>query len=128
MPSDNWMVRNLVGKENSNQSLSIQDLEIAKEIVRTKIIVGLESRFVKSFDRFNEYLGIKIHSKLRRGQCIREYVRSKNDQGAQKVDLNSDQWKAITEMNHLDVLLYDYVEGIFNEQGFMAEVNAKDST
>lgn len=128
VPSDNWMVRNLVGKEDSNQSLSTQDLETAKEIVRTKIIVGLESRFVKSFDRFNQYLGIKIHSKLRRGQCIREYVRSKDEQGTQKVDLNSDQWKAIAEMNHLDVLLFEYVEGIFNEQGFVAEINPKDST
>ncbi|KAL3780332.1 LOW QUALITY PROTEIN: hypothetical protein HJC23_008262 [Cyclotella cryptica] len=123
-----WMVRNLVGKEDSNQSVSTKDLELAKEIVRTKIIVGLESRFVKSFDRFNEYLGIKIHSQLRRGQCVREYARSNKEKGIAAGGLNSDQLKVIAEKNHLDVLLYEFVEGLFNEQGFVPEVNAEDSS
>lgn len=115
---DNWIVRNLVGKDDPNISLTDEDLKLAKNIVRAKIFVGLESKFVKSFDRFNEYLGIKIHRRWTRGHCIREYVQKKNV-GIQDVNASIDQVKATAERNSFDVALYEYVEGLFNEQEMM---------
>lgn len=109
---DNWMVRNLVGKEDSNLTLTYDDLDVAKEIIRTKVKIGLENRFVKSFDRFNSYLGIKIHKRWTRGRCIREYARTKRID----VTATTDESKAISERNTFDVLLYEYAEALFNEE------------
>jgi hypothetical protein len=125
MTIDNWMVRNLVGKEDPKQDVTNEDLKIAKEIVRTKIIVGLESRFVKSFDRFNDFLGIKIYKRWTRGKCIREFVH-KNDID-EATDVDSSQLKAISDRNLFDLLLYEYAEGLFNEQEIMSnEIKAED--
>jgi hypothetical protein len=122
---DNWMVRNLVGKEDPEQDVTNEDLKIAKEIVRTKIIVGLESRFVESFDRFNDFLGIKIYESRTRGQCIQKYVNNKGIDKATEFD--SIQLKAISDRNFFDVLLYEYAEGLFNEQDIMSiEIKAED--
>ena len=109
---DNWMVRNLVGKENPNLTLTYDDLAAAKEIIRAKVKIGLENQFVKSFDRFNSYLGIKIHKQSTRGRCIREYARTNGID----VSATSDESKAISERNTFDVLLYEYAEALFNEE------------
>jgi hypothetical protein len=122
---DNWVVRSLVGKEDPNDTVTAEDLKIAKEIVRTKIFVGLESRFVKSFDRFNAYLGIKIHKRWTRGRCVREFVHSKGV-GDQQVAANSHQMQDIAKNHSYDVLLYEYAEGLFSGQGMLPEVAAED--
>ena len=126
--TDNWLTRNLVGKDVP-ETLTSEDLEAAKEIVQTKIIVGLESRFVKSFDRFNDYLGIKILSRSTRGKCVREYSKSKMETNNDNKDNGkSDELEAIAKMNSFDVLLYKYVEGLFNEQDLVSTVNLGDSS
>lgn len=125
---DNWVVRNLVGKEDPNEPITAEDLKLAKDIVRSKIIVGLESRFVKSFDRFNAYIGVKIHKRWTRGRCIREYVHKKGV-GAQEVTASSDQIKAASERHAFDILLYEYAEGLFNEQEMLlSNLKTEDSS
>ena len=125
---DNWVVRNLVGKEDPNEPITAEDLKLAKDVVRSKIIVGLESRFVKSFDRFNAYLGVKIHKRWTRGRCIREYVHKKGV-GAQEVTASSDQIKAASERHAFDILLYEYAEGLFNEQEMLlSNLKTEDSS
>jgi hypothetical protein len=40
----------------------------------------------------------------------------------------SDELEAIAKMNSFDVLLYKYVEGLFNEQDLVSTVNLGDSS
>ena len=126
---DNWMVRYLVGKEDPNEHLNDQDLVVAKEIVRTKIVVGLDTRFTKSFDRFNVHLGIHIYKRWTRGKCIRDYVRKNdNDKTPTMTSENGLELKDILERNAFDLLLYEYAEGLFNENEFESEVSYEDSS
>jgi hypothetical protein len=122
---DNWVVRSLVGKEDPYDIVTAEDLKVAKEIVQTKIFVGLENRYVESFDRFNAHLGIKIHKIWTRGRCIREFVHTK-DAGAQQVDASSDRVQEIAKNHSYDVLLYEYAEGLFNTQEIESQVKSED--
>jgi len=130
----NWMVHKLVNKDV--HSLTMDDLELAKQIVKEKILVGLESKFVESIHRFNVYSGIDDSSKERQS-CIASLARvpTKGDKQATRAS-NSDPhpktkpgsalWKLLTE-DSLDVLLYEYIEEIYEHQGEIIGLKIKDS-
>jgi len=119
----NWMVHKLVNKPVT--SLTMDDLELAKKIVREKIVVGLEDRFVESIHRFNVYSGIDDSSKERQS-CIANVARVPpkgdkkvtNSDPHPKTKRGTDLWKLLAK-DSLDVLLYEYVEEIYEQQGDM---------
>ncbi|KAL7500041.1 hypothetical protein ACHAWT_009912 [Skeletonema menzelii] len=119
----NWMVHKLVNKPVT--SLTMDDLELAKKIVREKIVVGLEDRFVESIHRFNVYSGIDDSSKERQS-CIANVARVPpkgdkkvtNSDPHPKTKRGTDLWKLLAK-DSLDVLLYEYVEEIYEQQGEM---------
>ena len=57
----NWMVRALVNKFEG--PLSWDDMNMAKEILRRKCIVGLMNEWELSTDRFNRYFGFAVQPK-----------------------------------------------------------------
>eukprot|EP00970_Alexandrium_tamarense_P003368 scaffold529_cov196-Alexandrium_tamarense.AAC.64 len=67
-----WVVRKLVGKEKSSFTLTAEDLEVAKEILRTKVLIGLKDRFLPSIKRFNTYLDID-DSSANAQECVVEF-------------------------------------------------------
>jgi hypothetical protein len=125
----NWMVHKLVNK--NVRSLTMDDLELAKQIVREKILVGLESKFVESIHRFNIYSGIDDSSKERQS-CIaslageptkgdKQATKSRNADPHPKTEPGSDVWHLLAQ-DSLDVLLYEYIEELYETQGHMIEM------
>ena len=125
----NWMVHKLVNKDA--RSLTMDDLELAKQIVEKKIIVGLESKFLDSIHRFNVYIGIDDSSEQKQS-CIETFagIPMEGDKKASKarnaadphpkVKPGSDVWNSLAE-DSLDVLLYEYIEKIYEQQGEIIE-------
>ena len=127
---NNWMVHKLVNK--NARSLTLDDLELAKQIVREKILVGLERDFAESIHRFNFYSGIDDSSKERQS-CIASLVGEpiKGDKQATKarnaadphpkIQPGSDVWNLLAQ-DSFDVLLYEYLEELYKQQGEMLEM------
>ena len=125
----NWIVHTLVNK--SVRSLTLDDLELAKHIVREKILVGLESKFVESIHRFNVYAGIDDSSKERQA-CIanlageptqgdKKAERARNADPHPQIEKGSKIWNVLAQ-DSLDVLLYEYIEALYEQQGEMIEL------
>ena len=57
---ENWMVRMLTGCMSG--SLDVIHLDAAKEILRSKFLIGLLDEKTESFRRFEEYFGWKFPS------------------------------------------------------------------
>lgn len=129
---NNWMVRMLVGKSNRDV-LTTEDLELAKEIVRTKFVVGLMDSFDESVHRFNVFLGVD-ESDARNQQCIGQFTSSEGDSHASAnrkviatknqwnsyshpdVEFGSPAWVSLSKIHFFDILLYRYVREVFDEQ------------
>ena len=129
---NNWMVRMLVGK-NNRDVLTTDDLELAKEIVRTKFVVGLMDSFDESVHRFNVFLGID-ESDAHNQECIGQFTSSGGDSHAAvnrkviatknqwnsyshpDVEFGSPAWVSLSKIHFFDILLYRYVREIFDEQ------------
>mmetsp|Transcript_23955 Transcript_23955/g.49614 ORF Transcript_23955/g.49614 Transcript_23955/m.49614 type:complete len:568 (+) Transcript_23955:305-2008(+) len=69
---NNYMVRKLVGK-NYFASIEESDLEIAKKIVKEKMIVGIMDEFEESIHRFNAIMGVD-ENKPENLECFDKYA------------------------------------------------------
>jgi len=139
---NNWMVRNLIGKPHSHE-LNYDDLELAKEIVRTKFVVGMMEKFEESAHRFNLLLGID-ESDPQNQRCMEEFVsnggdsheaRNKNkitkknqfnSYAHPEAERGSPAWISLAKIHMYDNLLYRYIAELFAEQRSMfdgAKVN-----
>jgi len=124
---NNWMVRQLISKSNQ-EPLTSKDLELAKEIIRTKFVVGLMDQFEESVHRFNFLLGVD-ESDAQNNQCINEYTANEKSKSISTTDKNtwnsyshpevtqgSAAWRSLHAINYYDVLLYRYIREQFWEQ------------
>lgn len=129
---NNWMVRKLVGK-TPRDDLDYDDLDLAKEIVRTKFVVGLMDKFEESVHRFNYMLGID-QSDPKNQACIEEFSTSTGDAHSNRnkntivkknqfnsyshpqAERGSDAWVSLAKIHMFDNLLYRYILELFTEQ------------
>jgi len=135
---DNWMVRHLVCKGMSEE-LTNADLELAKDIVSNKFVVGLQSQFEESVRRFNLLLGVD-NSDPTNSDCINKFTsheggsdhsdaRNNEKEIVTKNEFNSYEhphaerggpaWISLAKIHMYDVLLYRHVLAVYNEQGAM---------
>ena len=128
----NWMVRYLTGK-SPREAVTNEDLELAKDIVRTKFVVGLMDEFDESVHRFNMLLGID-ESDPKNQQCIDEYTSKgedkHSDRNAVKIvkknnwnsyshpnaEVGSDAWNSLARIHEFDLSLYQFVVTLFEKQ------------
>jgi len=112
----NWMVRSLTGKMTG--PLSGDDVGIAKEVLRRKCLVGLMEGMDESMLRFHSFFGFGDDAAL---GCAREHFSRKgsgaNSNGHPALDQASDTWAELARKNGLDILLYEYAQQLFDEQG-----------
>jgi len=121
----NWMVRML-----SNEAAAVDErhLEIAKDVVRKKIVVGLLSNMEESMQRFYSYFGWERKSgdwnpcehRLLFDELLNANVHK-------KVDKVSKTWGLLAANNALDVALYEYAVELFDIQGRGLSVSSSDS-
>lgn len=132
---NNWMVRNLIGK-TSRTELTNEDLELAKEIIRTKFVVGLMGKFEESVHRFNILLGVDesdpknqacaaeftsnggdAHSSRNQKQIVRK--NQFNSYSHPEAEPGSKAWVSLAKIHMYDGLLYRYITDTFVEQRAM---------
>ena len=112
----NWMVRSLVNKMEG--PLEPADIEIAKEIIRKKCIVGLMDRMDETIIRFHAFFGFEDDDAL---ACGRENFstaggRQTNSHKHPTLDPKEDAWQTIAGKNRLDIILFEYALELFEEQ------------
>ena len=113
----NWMVRSLTNKMEG--PLSLDAIEIAKEVLRRKCLVGLMDRMEESIVRFHTYFGFGDEAAL---LCSQQTFASKgssksNSHSHPKLDEQSETYEILRVKNELDIRLYEYAKELFEEQG-----------
>ena len=125
----NWMVRMLVNKENGG-ALDRSDLEIAKEVLRRKFVVGLMSDMAESLERFDRYFGWYDPANAEAMQCKDELTSKKGAVNSNKhasVEEGSPAWEGLARHNELDLELYDYVLELWEAQQHILEMQRDGS-
>jgi len=116
----NWMVRVLTNK--FTEALTGEDLEMAKEILRTRCVVGMMDRMQESLDRFDMYFG---WASPENQECKNELLNhGVNSNPHAMVEVGSEAWNMLYEMNELDIKLYEYAQILFEEQRALLGVHA----
>ena len=115
---DNYSTRQLVGKSLKGSTLTMQDLEDAKIVLAHKVLIGLSSNYIESIDRFTKYFGWKKDAECL-GYLLNEGGRTSNPHP--KLEPGLIDRKAIEAANQFDVLLYEFAEGLFEQQGRLFE-------
>jgi hypothetical protein len=116
---DNWMVRFLTNKMTT--MVTRDDLEVAKEILRRKVIVGLVLDVRGAVERYMHYFGWSFNDLTRDQQkCMNKNLKSGSNKNAHKiVEEGTMGWRILRANNVLDLELYDYVLQLYEEQGQM---------
>ena len=116
---DNWLVRFLTNK--LTEHLSRDDLDVAKEILRRKVLVGLLVDVKGSVMRFNKYFGWD-HLNLTEQQqsCTEKYMSGgSNTNKHDGIEEGGPGWRILRANNLLDLELYEYALQLYEEQGKM---------
>eukprot|EP00956_Cyclotella_meneghiniana_P025329 scaffold52663_cov76-Cyclotella_meneghiniana.AAC.3 len=138
---ENHMVKKILGKK-LNDEAGLTDLIAAKEIIRHKFFVGKMDDMEESIKRFNIVMGVD-NSAEKTKQCIKEYfgkdevaevsdastelseedrrkaADNKNSHSHPKA--RSPEWDLLAERNSLDMILYSYIQLLFNQQKHIVE-------
>ena len=132
---DNWMVRYLARKLKGE--VQPQDVQLAKDILKYKSLIGLTEDYKESMRRFDLFHGIhhyhgdnaytrtRTRTRTPRGgknqnDCVEQHMNQKiNENVHETVHPESKEWKALMKVNQLDVELYNYAKTLYGEQGVM---------
>mmetsp|Transcript_30347 Transcript_30347/g.44316 ORF Transcript_30347/g.44316 Transcript_30347/m.44316 type:complete len:278 (+) Transcript_30347:396-1229(+) len=113
----NFMVARLVGGGPHNIDLTNDDLELAKDILRQKVLVGLITQIEESVNRFDKYFGWTLRQE-EHPECFERFIRQgENINEHEHVQEGSDTWNKLAELAKYDVQLYEYALQLFDEQG-----------
>mmetsp|Transcript_22261 Transcript_22261/g.65951 ORF Transcript_22261/g.65951 Transcript_22261/m.65951 type:complete len:272 (+) Transcript_22261:123-938(+) len=114
---ENWVVRSLTNE--FEETVGAQHLEVAKEILRRKILVGIMEAFDQSVVRFEQYFG--WWDGVANDVGVLRCQRSRMSQGDNrfdhpKVGPGSVEYLTLADRNWADVELYNYAKELFQEQ------------
>ena len=122
---DNPLTRSLSG--NRQSQLEKSDLEVAKEILKRKFIIGLYDRLQESIEKFELFFGWHLdanaqscqYNELQR-EAHAHFNRYAKDIGNSKEvhpGLTTEALESILSKNKIDLLLFDYSRFLFDYQG-----------
>jgi len=116
----NWMTRFL--SNNLKDDVSLEHLVIAKEVLKTKCLVGLLKHKSESMRRFETYFNWVADSE-RTEECHSKILdwNWPNKNKHQPVREGSEAWGLLMKQNGFDVKLFHYAEEIFREQAAIFE-------
>lgn len=131
LAENNFMVRSLVDKMEGE--LNMFDLEVAKEILKKKCLVGLLDRWEASIDRFDTFFGFQPDGD-RHEQAVqcRKTLRARGGSNRHRhptINRTSLVYAILKRENTLDLILYEYIRLLFLEQEQLVLTNrlmAKD--
>lgn len=114
---NNWMTRFLTN-ELTKGELDDNDLNIAKEILRKKCLVGLLEEKGETLERIQKYFGWRPKNEEDQN-CLEKKLewtwpmKHKHP----KVEHDSRAWRLIAAANKYDMKLYEYAKELFELQG-----------
>lgn len=120
LAENNWMTRFLIN-EPTKGALTKEGLNLAKEILRRKCLVGLLNEKGESFARFERYFGFPLKNDKQK-ECHDKKLQYAWPQKHRhdEVEENTPLWDLILSHNVYDMELYRYAsEVLFLEQGEM---------
>lgn len=116
---NNWMVRQLTGAYGGD--LTEQHLNVAKEVVRRKFLVGLLHEKQRTMDRVEKFFRFKYRVMPENQEKCRERLLtggSNSNEGnkKEKPKKGDESWELVAWQNVMDIKLYEYVLELFEEQ------------
>jgi len=105
--------------DKSSNELTEYDLNTAKEVIRRKVLIGLESKKAESIHRFEEFFDMTFEDENSDDElCGKDLpLFSKSlDLGPPLAPMDP-VWNYLMERNSLDLDLFAYAERLFQEQG-----------
>eukprot|EP00984_Skeletonema_dohrnii_P004764 scaffold1670_cov121-Skeletonema_dohrnii-CCMP3373.AAC.4 len=112
---DNFLTRTL--SRNKDAPLTEADVNLAKEVLKRKFVVGLYDHFEDSVRRFEAFFGWKISESV--NSCQSKAVQQELDLGYNDFDtLPYDQaYAEIAQKNRADLELFKFAEYLYKYQG-----------
>ncbi|KAL3805049.1 hypothetical protein HJC23_003277 [Cyclotella cryptica] len=113
---NNWMTRFL--SNTLAGQLRPEHEAIAKEVLRTKCIIGLLTEKTESMRRLELFFQGKVERTQRREECTEKLLywdwpgKNRHDQ----VEEGSEAWQRLYDQNTFDIRLYEYAEQLFVAQ------------
>ncbi|KAL3811832.1 hypothetical protein ACHAXA_004259 [Cyclostephanos tholiformis] len=114
---NNWLVRML--SLSMTGPIDMDNLAIAKEVLRRKFIVGLLDNKRGSFARFDHYFKWKDSPNYEKEFGCRKQLMDEKYLTKHPVRKDSDTWKLLLEQNRFDVHLYDFAKELFSQQSYI---------
>jgi len=110
----NWMIRSIVGKLEGG-TVTIDDVNEAKQFLEKKCIIGLSSEYSESYHRFENYFELGTSKD---NGCENKVMASfaAQAQSHPKIVENSPVWNDLTGRNNLDISLYEFAVELFKKQ------------
>mmetsp|Transcript_37349 Transcript_37349/g.63587 ORF Transcript_37349/g.63587 Transcript_37349/m.63587 type:complete len:341 (+) Transcript_37349:195-1217(+) len=117
---DNWMVRFLTNQRTGG--VYDRHLDLAKEVLESKCLVGIMEEFTPSFKRFNEYFGwnkqdfngpVKMTD---RGSCVGRVINNPDNAHPHPThEEGSEVWNLLLQKNQYDLILYEHALHLFHD-------------
>jgi len=113
--SENWMVRSLTNSMTG--PIDKGHLDVAKEILRKKFLIGLLDDKTETLRRIEAYFSWKLPSRVAQ-TCKNNmmYFEPQSKNTHDPVDRNSRAFEILKNRNQLDIELYEYSKLLFQEQ------------
>ena len=113
--SENWMVRSLTSV--LTDPLTDEHLGVAKEMLRTKFLIGLLDEKTESLRRIESYFGWNLPSKVSQ-TCKNNmfYFEPQSKNIHDYLDPESEEYAALAKHNQYDMELYEYAVSLFEAQ------------
>ncbi len=131
----NFVLRSLLNKYT--ERLSLEDMEVGKEILRRKVFVGIVNDFGDSLAAFEAVLNLEPnwhvyteHEDVSQGRrafvqsCIhgmKDASRGSNKHVHAKIDPNSEEFKILESKNGWDIELWQYIQELYHMQKQMLQ-------
>lgn len=111
----NWMVRFLTNE--LERDLTPRHLDLAKEVLRQKCIIGLVDEKNESWLRLMRLFGWEAHSDDG-NECLDRHLNFvwSNKHNHPVIEEGTLAWELLYKQNELDMMLYEYAHLLFQEQ------------
>ncbi len=113
----NWLTRTLTNKMSGR--IDINDLDNAKDFLDKKCLIGLTEEFDESHERFMKYFGWDSSNTLICEDEVKleyELDANQNRHGRNLGRISQKVYDRISDMNELDIKLYEYALELFEAQ------------
>ena len=117
---NNWMVRFLA--DAATGAVFERHLDLAKEILESKCLVGLLEEFTPSLKRFTEYFGwndrdfggpVEVQH---RGSCVGRVIAHPDNAHAHPThEEGGTVWNLLLQKNQYDMVLYEHALHLFHD-------------